>query len=183
LFSCKTDGGHAQNFLAHSKGTLMVDGFGGYKALFAQGITELGCLAHARRKFFDLNGAQANAIAQEALARIAALYAIEAQGREGNLSHREIARAISASPTTVGGILRRAKLTGLIWPLPAAASEAALEAQLYPPTAPSSQARPAGTRLTGRAPRAAAQRCHPQPATGPWAHGPWPARMRSRCCS
>ena len=33
----------------------MVDDFGGYKALFADGVTELGCLAHARRKFFDLN--------------------------------------------------------------------------------------------------------------------------------
>ena len=61
---------------------------------------------------------------------------------EGNLSHREIARAISASPTTVGEILRRAKLAGVTWPLPAAASEAALEARLYPPAAPSHQARP-----------------------------------------
>ncbi len=46
------------------------------------GVTELACLAHARRKFFDLNAAQANAIAQEALLRIAALYAIEARGQE-----------------------------------------------------------------------------------------------------
>ena len=61
---------------------------------------------------------------------------------EGNLSHREIARAISVSPTTVGEILRRAKLAGVTWPLPAAASEAALEARLYPPPAPSRQARP-----------------------------------------
>ncbi|MBM3273164.1 transposase [Candidatus Kaiserbacteria bacterium] len=41
----------------------MVDDFSGYKALFTQGVTELGCLAHARRKFFDLNAAQPNAIA------------------------------------------------------------------------------------------------------------------------
>ena len=61
---------------------------------------------------------------------------------EGGLSHREIARAISASPTTVGEILRRAKQCGVTWPLPAALSEAGLEAQLYPPTAPSSHARP-----------------------------------------
>jgi len=91
-------GAHAQNFLAHWKGTLMVDGFGGYKALFAQGITELGCLAHARRKFFDLNGAQANAIAQEALARIAALYAIEAQGREMTVAARAQLRQAQSVP-------------------------------------------------------------------------------------
>ena len=61
---------------------------------------------------------------------------------EGNLSHREIARAISASPTTVGEILHRAKLAGVTWPLPAATSEAELEARLYPPAAPSRQTRP-----------------------------------------
>jgi transposase len=61
---------------------------------------------------------------------------------EGGRSHREIARAINASPTTVGDLLRRAKLYGITWPLPAGLSEPVLEAQLYPPTAPSNQARP-----------------------------------------
>jgi transposase len=61
---------------------------------------------------------------------------------EGSLSHREIARAIHASPTTVGEILRRAKQCDVTWPLPATLSEAGLEAQLYPPAAPSSLARP-----------------------------------------
>jgi transposase len=61
---------------------------------------------------------------------------------EGSLSHREIARAVNASPTTVGEILRRAKQCDVTWPLPAALSEAELEAQLYPPAAPSSLARP-----------------------------------------
>jgi hypothetical protein len=51
----------------------MVDDFAGYKALFANGVTELGCRAHARRKFLDLNAANANPIAQQALSRIAAL--------------------------------------------------------------------------------------------------------------
>jgi hypothetical protein len=61
---------------------------------------------------------------------------------EGGRSHREIARAINASPTTVGEILRRAKLYGVTWPLPAGMSEPWLEAQLYPPAAPSNQTRP-----------------------------------------
>ena len=60
---------------------------------------------------------------------------------EGSLSRREIARAVNASPTTVGEILRRAKQCDVTWPLPAALSEAELEAQLYPPAAPSSPPR------------------------------------------
>jgi transposase len=61
---------------------------------------------------------------------------------EGSLSHREIARVVKSSPTTVGEILRRAKLVGVAWPLPAETSEAWLEAQLYPPAVASSQSRP-----------------------------------------
>ena len=61
---------------------------------------------------------------------------------EGGLSHREVARVVKSSPTTVGEILRRAKLVGVIWPLPAGVSELWLEAQLYPPAAPSSLSRP-----------------------------------------
>ncbi|MFZ6876651.1 IS66 family transposase, partial [Undibacterium sp. Di27W] len=47
-------GSHVQHFLSGWQGYLMVDDYAGYKALFANGITELACLAHARRKFFDL---------------------------------------------------------------------------------------------------------------------------------
>lgn len=61
---------------------------------------------------------------------------------EGGRSHREIARAVGASPTTVGEILRRARQCGLCYPLPAGMSEAALEAQLYAPAPPSSRTRP-----------------------------------------
>ncbi len=51
-------GAHARQFLAGWSGALMVDDYSGYKQLFTQGVIELGCLAHARRKFFDLNAAQ-----------------------------------------------------------------------------------------------------------------------------
>jgi len=100
LFDYQTSraGAHAQNFLAGWKGALMVDEFGGYKVLFAHGVTELGCLAHARRKFFDLNAAEPNAIAQEALARIAALYAIEAQGRDMTPAARTLLRREQSVP-------------------------------------------------------------------------------------
>jgi hypothetical protein len=85
-------GRHAKEFLSGWHGHLMVDDYSGYKALFTQGVTELGCLAHARRKYFDLNEAQANPIAQEALRRIAALYAIETQGRDMTVEARTLLR-------------------------------------------------------------------------------------------
>ena len=90
--------GPAQDFLAGWRGHLMVDDFSGYKALFTEGVTELGCVAHARRKFFDLNVAQANPIAFEALNRIAALYAIEAQGRDMAVDARTQWRQEQAQP-------------------------------------------------------------------------------------
>ena len=91
-------GRHAKKFLAGWQGHLMVDDFGGYKVLFADRVTELGCLAHARRKYFDLNEAQANPFAQEALRRIAALYAIEAQGRDMDVEERTQLRREYAQP-------------------------------------------------------------------------------------
>ena len=55
--------------------------YGGYKALFQGGITELGCCAHARRKFFELHVANGSRVAAQALERIAKLYAIERDGK------------------------------------------------------------------------------------------------------
>jgi transposase len=91
-------GRHARDFLCGWRGHLMVDDFAGYKALFVAGVTELGCLAHARRKFFDLNAAQANPIALEALNRIAALYVIEAQGKDMDIAARACLRLTQAEP-------------------------------------------------------------------------------------
>jgi len=91
-------GHHARSFLSGWQGHLMVDDFGGYKMLFTLGVTELGCLVHARRKFFDLHEAQANPIAQEALRRIADLYVIEVQGRDMTVDERTHLRQEHAQP-------------------------------------------------------------------------------------
>jgi transposase len=72
-------GAHARAFLRDWRGHLMVDDYAGYKALFAAGPTELACLAHIRRKFFDVHAASGSPLAEEALRRIAQLYAIEQQ--------------------------------------------------------------------------------------------------------
>ena len=64
------------------------------------------------------------------------------------LSIRAIARSLGSSPSTVGGYLRRAKVAGLIWPLPASLDEAGLERRLFP--APPSPRTKCGTLFKDR---------------------------------
>ncbi|MDO9505464.1 IS66 family transposase [Hydrogenophaga sp.] len=75
-------GEHARTFLGTWKGNLVCDDFSGYKALLAAGVTEVGCLAHARRKFFDLHTANQSQIAQIALEQLARIYEIEREVKE-----------------------------------------------------------------------------------------------------
>jgi transposase len=75
-------GRHAMAFLGHPgerawRGALVCDDYAGYKALFAQGITEAGCLAHARRKFHELWANHKSTLAEQALALFARLYDVE----------------------------------------------------------------------------------------------------------
>ena len=68
-----------EEFLGAYQGFLQTDGFEGYARLGGRpGITHAGCWAHARRKFFEAKQLASKAgSADEALARIASLYAIE----------------------------------------------------------------------------------------------------------
>ncbi|SDX25071.1 Transposase, partial [Nitrosomonas communis] len=94
-------GRHAQNFLQGWQGHLLVDDYGGYKPLFssASSCTELGCWAHARRKFFELHQANNSSMAMEALQRIGMLYAIEAEGKHLTIEDRQQLRAEKSLPT------------------------------------------------------------------------------------
>jgi len=78
-FCTSRSGEHAKRFLGAFGGHLVVDDYSGYKALFAEGITEVGCWAHIRRLFFELHAAKASAHAEPALHHIAGLYRIEAE--------------------------------------------------------------------------------------------------------
>lgn len=91
-------GAHARAFLQGWRGHLMVDDYAGYKALFAEGPTELACLAHIRRKFFDVHTASGSPVAEEALHRIARLYAIEQQAVGLDPPHRLALRQDLAMP-------------------------------------------------------------------------------------
>lgn len=74
-YQTSRSGTHAQRILNQFSGHLMVDDYAGYKALFrrtSHPIIELGCWAHARRKFFELTtGDQIHPMAQEVLQQIA----------------------------------------------------------------------------------------------------------------
>lgn len=87
---------------AHLKsfsGFLQADGYAGFEGLYRSGaITEVACWAHVRRKFFDVHQANGSAIAREALERIGALYAIEADIRGRPPEARCQARQARASP-------------------------------------------------------------------------------------
>ena len=91
-------GSHARNFLEDWQGHLMVDDFSGYKVLFKLGITELGCLAHARRKFFDLHHANQSPVAAEALVWIAGLYKIEDEAKNLGVAARQELRIRESKP-------------------------------------------------------------------------------------
>lgn len=91
-------GKHAAAFLGEWKGALMVDDYGGYKALFDTGITELACWAHARRTFFDAHAASGHPLAEEAMRRIAEVYAIEAKLRDLDDETRGVERRRHIGP-------------------------------------------------------------------------------------
>lgn len=85
-------GENAKVFLGDWRGGLVCDDFSGYKQLMTQGVTEVGCLAHARRKFFDLHAANKSQIAHSALEQIGRVYEIEHEVKEFNPDERRSAK-------------------------------------------------------------------------------------------
>ena len=96
---CETRAGeHCRSFLGEWKGSLVCDDFGGYKVGFANGITEAGCMAHARRKFFDLHVSNKSQIAQQALAYISQLYDVEREVKQMHADERRQIRQTQSKP-------------------------------------------------------------------------------------
>ena len=62
------------------------------------GVTEVGCLAHARRKFFDLHAANKSQIAEFALEQFARVYEIERQVKELDAAQRTALRQEQSRP-------------------------------------------------------------------------------------
>lgn len=67
-------------WLANFKGYLQADAYGGYDGIYATGVTEVACWAHARRKFFDAKDTDGKRSAQM-LEFVRQLYALEDEGK------------------------------------------------------------------------------------------------------
>lgn len=94
---------HPAEFLGHPgerawRGTLVCDDYSGYKALFASGVTEAGCLAHARRKFHELWANHQSTIGEQALALFGKLYDVEREVTELDPERRRSIRQEKARP-------------------------------------------------------------------------------------
>ncbi len=88
------------------KGYLQTDGYAGYNAVVtANGLTHVGCMAHARRKFSDAVKAQGKnkkkGIAHRGLTLIQKLYRIEKQSRKLTTDERYVRRQKHAQPVLV----------------------------------------------------------------------------------
>jgi transposase len=91
-------GEHARNFLGKWRGSLVCDDYAGYKAGFVSGITEAGCMAHARRKFFDLHVSSKSQIAGQACSYISQLYDVERDARHLSADERLQRRQSESKP-------------------------------------------------------------------------------------
>lgn len=85
---------HAITLLSDFSGVLQTDGYNAYKTLAGrnQQVTLAHCWSHVRRKFFDLTKGGSAPIATDILARIAQLYAVEAEIRGQSADARLKAR-------------------------------------------------------------------------------------------
>ena len=96
-------GRYPAQFLGHPgegawRGTLTCDDYSGYKALFANGVTEAGCLAHARRKFHELWVNHQSKVGEQALALFARLYEVEREVAELDGQERRRIRQDKGKP-------------------------------------------------------------------------------------
>jgi hypothetical protein len=90
---------HPQRHLAKFRGILQADAYAGFNKLYEGGaIQEAPCMAHIRRKFFELMEAHQSPIATEAVERIAALYQIEKEIRGRPAEERRKVRNARARP-------------------------------------------------------------------------------------
>ncbi|MGH7106600.1 MAG: IS66 family transposase [Acetobacteraceae bacterium] len=104
-YSPSWHGKYPQKHLACFTGKLQADGYAGFDRLFlppAPGVParveEISCMAHARRRFFDLYAALKSPIAKEALDRIGVLYQVEDHIRGCSPEDRRAARQKYAAP-------------------------------------------------------------------------------------
>jgi hypothetical protein len=98
-YSPDRKGDHPQRHLARFSGILQADAYAGFNKLYEDGsIQEAPCMAHIRRKFYDLMEAHQSPIATEAIERIGQLYVIEKEIRGRSPDARRRIRSARARP-------------------------------------------------------------------------------------
>ena len=100
-FTTGRGGEHPAAHLAGYSGYLQADGYSGYNRLYrnpSHVVTEVGCWAHARRKFTDVLEKNPSPIAAEAVVRIGELFAIEREIRGAPPDERKRVRQELAKP-------------------------------------------------------------------------------------
>ena len=81
------------------QGWMHADGYAGFEDLYRSGqIKEVACMAHVRRKFVDVFKSQGSYIAEQAIKRIAQLYAVEKKARGLPPERRVELRQAKAKP-------------------------------------------------------------------------------------
>ena len=98
-YSPDRKGENPREHLKLYRGALQADAYAGFHHLYEGGkIYEVACWAHARRKFHEIHIAHASPTTGEAIERIVALYAIEAEIRGSTPEVRMTIRQARARP-------------------------------------------------------------------------------------
>jgi transposase len=98
-FSPDRKGEHPRQHLKLYRGALQADAYAGFQHIYEGGtIVEVACWAHARRKFHEIHIAHSSPTTTEAIERVAALYAIEAEIRGSTPEIRKTIRQARAKP-------------------------------------------------------------------------------------
>ena len=100
-YSPDRKGAHPQEHLRDFRGILQADGYAGFNGLYErkeQPLTEAACMAHLRRKFYDIQQANDSPLALDALQRIGTLYGIEEQIRGQAPDERRRVREQRSAP-------------------------------------------------------------------------------------
>jgi transposase len=94
-------GEHPREHLRDFRGILQADGYAGFARIYGNRVSEAACMAHVRRKFFDVFETSKSPPARTAMDKIAALYRIEADIRGSPPDERLRVRLERTAPLLV----------------------------------------------------------------------------------
>ena len=98
----RTGRSYPQEHLRGFKGILQADGYGGFTEIYRSGeVVEAACMAHARRKFWDVHEKTKSALSREALERDRCL--LQDRGYHSRAATRSAPAGAHPTPRTADG--------------------------------------------------------------------------------